>query len=175
MSFTERTLRDALSLFPTGVAVVTARGGEGTLHGVTISSFNAVSLDPPLVLFSLARKLYSLEEFLSADAFAINFLQEDQQELSTRFSKALSNKWENVAHKAGVTGALVLLPAVAVLECTPYAQYDGGDHVIVVGRVNHIECQECSSPLVFFRGRYHKLTSANLETQGKTAALFSAR
>jgi flavin reductase (DIM6/NTAB) family NADH-FMN oxidoreductase RutF len=175
MSFTERTLRDTLGLFPTGVAVLTARGVGGALHGVTISSFNAVSLDPPLVLFSLSRKLFSLQEFLSADAFAINFLQEDQQELSTRFSKALSNKWENVAHKTGVTGALVILPAVAVLECTPHAQYDGGDHVIVVGRVNHIECQECSSPLVFFRGGYHKLASANLETKGKTSSLLSTR
>ena len=176
MSFTERALRDALGLFPTGVAVVTARGTGGALHGVTISSFNAVSLDPPLVLFSLSRKLFSLQEFLLADAFAINFLQEDQQELSARFSKALSNKWENVAHKAGVTGALVLLPAVAVLECTPHAQYDGGDHVIVVGRVNHIECQECSSsPLVFFRGGYHRLTSANLEPKGETGAILSTR
>ena len=164
MTFTERALRDTLGMFPTGVAVVTARGAEGTLHGVTINSFNSVSLDPPLVLFSLSRKLYSLSVFLKANAFAINFLQEDQQDLSLRFNKALSNKWEHVTYKPGHTGAPILLPALAVLECSPYAQYDGGDHVIVVARVEHVEAQERSAPLVYFRGRYHKLTAATLET-----------
>jgi flavin reductase (DIM6/NTAB) family NADH-FMN oxidoreductase RutF len=175
MTFTERTFRNALGMFPTGVAVVTARGAEGTLQGITISSFNSVSLDPPLVLFSLSRKLFSLDVFLAAETFAINFLQEDQQDLSVRFSKALSNKWDHVSYKAGITGALVLLPALAVLECQPYAQYDGGDHVIVVGEVKHVECQECCSPLVYFRGRYHKLTSATLDIKEETGALLSRR
>jgi flavin reductase (DIM6/NTAB) family NADH-FMN oxidoreductase RutF len=73
MTFTERMLRNTLGMFPTGVAVVTARGDEGTLQGVTVNSFNSVSLNPPLVLFSLSRKLFSLNIFLAADAFAINF------------------------------------------------------------------------------------------------------
>jgi flavin reductase (DIM6/NTAB) family NADH-FMN oxidoreductase RutF len=173
MRFTERMLRNTLGMFPTGVAVVTARGVEGTLQGVTVNSFNSVSLDPPLVLFSLSRKLFSLDVFLAADAFAINFLQEDQQDLSVRFNKALSNKWEQVTYKGGATGAPVLLPALAVLECSPYAQYDGGDHVIVVGRVEHVECQERSSPLVYFRGRYHKLTSPPSETSEEIGAFLS--
>ena len=173
MTFTERMFRETLGMFPTGVAVVTARGVDGTLQGVTVNSFNSVSLDPPLVLFSLSRKLYSLNVFLSADAFAINFLKEDQQDLSIRFNKALSNKWERVTYKMGSTGAPVLLPALAVLECYPYAQYEGGDHVIVVGRVGHIECQECDSPLIYFRGRYHKLTSTSLDTNEEAHALFS--
>jgi flavin reductase (DIM6/NTAB) family NADH-FMN oxidoreductase RutF len=175
MRFTERMLRNTLGMFPTGVAVVTARGIEGTLQGVTVNSFNSVSLDPPLVLFSLSRKLFSLNVFLAADAFAINFLQEDQQDLSVQFNKALSNKWEDVTHKEGATGAPVLLPALAVLECSPYAQYDGGDHVIVVGRVEHVECQECSAPLVYFRGRYHKLTSPVLDTNEELGAFLSER
>jgi len=173
MKFTERMLRNTLGMFPTGVAVVTAQGAEGTLQGVTVNSFNSVSLDPPLVLFSLSRKLFSLNVFLTAKAYAINFLLEDQQDLSVRFNKALSNKWEHVRYKTGVTGAPVLLPALAVLECSPYAQYDGGDHVIMVGRVEHIECEECSSPLVYFRGRYHTLTSTTLDTTGEAYALFS--
>jgi len=173
MKFTERMLRDTLGMFPTGVAVVTSRGPEGTLQGVTINSFNSVSLDPPLVLFSLSRKLYSLNFFLAADAFVINFLQEDQQDLSARFNKALTNKWEHVTHKAGITGAPVILPALAVLECRPYAQYDGGDHVIVVGRVEHVECQECKPPLVYFRGRYHTLNSATPDSNQEIGALFS--
>jgi flavin reductase (DIM6/NTAB) family NADH-FMN oxidoreductase RutF len=159
MTFTERMLRNTLGMFPTGVAVVTARDAEGTLQGVTINSFNSVSLDPPLVLFSLSRELFSLNAFLAAEGFAINFLHEDQQDVSARFTKALTDKWKDVTYKTGVTGAPVL-PALAVLECRPYAQYDGGDHVIIVGRVEHFECQECNSPLVYFRGGYHKLTSA---------------
>jgi flavin reductase (DIM6/NTAB) family NADH-FMN oxidoreductase RutF len=160
-------------MFPTGIAVVTARGMEGTLQGVTINSFNSVSLEPPLVLFSLSRKLLSLDAFLAADAFTINFLQEEQQDLSVSFSKALSNKWEHVSYKEGLTGAPVLLPALAVLECRHYAKYDGGDHVIVVGRVEHVECQECSSPLVYFRGRYHKLTSTAEDTKEESGASVS--
>jgi len=173
MTFTERTLRNTLGMFPTGVAVVTARGMEGTLQGVTVNSFNSVSLDPPLVLFSLSRKLFSLNVFLTADAFAINFLREDQQDLSVRFNKALSNKWEHVTYKTGLTGSPVILPALAVLECSPYAQYDGGDHVIVVGRVEHVECQECQPPLVYFRGRYHTLNSTTQDSSHEIGALFS--
>lgn len=173
MKFTESTFRNTLGMFPTGVAVVTAQSAEGALQGVTVNSFNSVSLDPPLVLFSLARKLFSLNVFLAAEAFAINFLQDDQEHLSIRFNKALSNKWERVKYKKGITGAPVLVPALAVLECHPYAQYDGGDHVIMVGRVEHIECEECCSPLVYFRGRYHKLTSPALENNGDAYALFS--
>ena len=173
MRFTESMFRNTLGMFPTGVAVVTAQGPEGILQGVTVNSFNSVSLDPPLVLFSLSRKLFSLNVFLAANAFAINFLQEDQQDLSVRFNKALSNKWERVKYKTGVTGAPVLLPALAVLECHPYAHYDGGDHVILVGRVEHIECQECSSPLVYFRGGYHRLTPRTPEPNGEAYALFS--
>jgi flavin reductase (DIM6/NTAB) family NADH-FMN oxidoreductase RutF len=161
-------------MFPTGIVVVAARGIEGALQGVTINSFNSVSLDPPLVLFSLSRKLLSLNAFLSADAFTINFLQENQQDLSVSFSRALSNKWEHVNYKEGLTGAPVLLSSLAVLECRHYAKYDGGDHVIVVGQVEHVEYQECCSPLVYFRGRYHKLTSAEEDTnQERDVLLFN--
>jgi len=145
-------------MFPTGVTVVTARDAEEKLQGVTVSSFNAVSLDPPLVLFSLSRSLYSLRAFLGASAFAINFLRVDQEDLSARFNRALSNKWDQLNYKTGITGAPVLLPALAVLECSCYAKYDGGDHIIIVGKVEHLEFQECGSPLVYFRGRYHELS-----------------
>jgi flavin reductase (DIM6/NTAB) family NADH-FMN oxidoreductase RutF len=104
MTFSEGMLRNTLGIFPTGAAVVTARGSEGTLQGVTT-----------------------------------NFLQEDQQDLSVRFNKALSNKWEHVTSKTGIAGAPVILPALAVLECRPYDQFDGEDHVIIVGRVEHVE------------------------------------
>ena len=165
MNFSERMLRNALGMFPTGIAVVTARDAEGRLQGVTINSFNSVSLNPPLVLFSLSRKLYSLKAFIDAAAVAINFLREDQQQLSAQFNRALSNKWDQVRYEIGATGAPVLLPALAILECSSYATYDGGDHVIMVEKVEHLSTQENSLPLVYFRGRYHKLTPAFADSE----------
>jgi flavin reductase (DIM6/NTAB) family NADH-FMN oxidoreductase RutF len=153
-------LRDALGNFPTGVAVVTAAGDDGALFGVTVSSFNSVSLNPPLVLFSLSRQLLSLEGILRAEAFAINFLRDDQEHLSARFAIALTDKWLGVEFRFGHTGSPILIPALAVLECRPYAQYDGGDHVIVVGRVTDVEADSARRPLVFFRGAYHTLSRA---------------
>ena len=157
VSVTPESLRDVLGLFPTGIAVVTAKASDGALYGVTINSFSSVSLDPPLVLFSLSRGLHTLETLLSAEAFAIHFLRDDQRDVSARFAKTLSNKWDDVPYRDGVTGCPVIEPALAVLECRLYAQYDGGDHVIIVGRIAHIERQPNENPLVFFRGRYHTI------------------
>jgi flavin reductase (DIM6/NTAB) family NADH-FMN oxidoreductase RutF len=156
--FDPRHLRDVLGCFPTGVAIVTASDPDGAYYGVTISSFNSVSLDPPLVLFSLSRRLLSLDGILRAESFAIHFLGDDQERLSKRFATALADKWHGVEYRLGHTGCPVLIPALAVLECLPYAQYDGGDHVIVVGRVTHLEADHEKRPLVFFRGRYHTLS-----------------
>jgi 3-hydroxy-9,10-secoandrosta-1,3,5(10)-triene-9,17-dione monooxygenase reductase component len=157
LSVTPDSLREVSGLFPTGIAVITARAAGGELYGVTINSFSSVSLDPPLVLFSLARGLHTLAALLSAGVFAIHFLREDQHQLSARFDKALSSKWDDVQYRAGVTGCPVLEPALALMECTLYAQYDGGDHVIIVGRVAHLEKEAGENPLVFFRGRYHTM------------------
>jgi flavin reductase (DIM6/NTAB) family NADH-FMN oxidoreductase RutF len=157
LSVTPDSLREVLGLFPTGIAVVTARAAGGALYGVTINSFSSVSLDPPLVLFSLARGLHTLDALLSAEAFAIHFLRDDQHDLSVRFARALSNKWDDVRYREGVTGCPVLEPALALMECTLYAQYDGGDHIIIVGRVEHMEKEAGENPLVFFRGRYHTI------------------
>src|SRR5258707_1182613 len=88
-------LREVLGLFPTGITVVTAKDSTGKLYGVTVNSFSSVSLDPPLVLFSIARGLHALTALLTSEAFAIHFLGDDQRHISARFAKALSNKWEN--------------------------------------------------------------------------------
>jgi len=157
LSVTPDSLREVFGLFPTGIAVVTARATGGELYGVTINSFSSVSLNPPLVLFSLARGLHTLAALLSAEGFAIHFLRDDQRHLSSRFAQVLSNKWDDVRYRDGVTGCPVLEPALALMECTLYAQYDGGDHVIIVGRVEHMEKEPGENPLVFFRGRYHTI------------------
>ena len=149
-----REFRRALGQFATGVAIVSAPGPQGEPIGMTISSFNSVSLDPPLVLFSVARNARSLAALSVAEGYAINVLSEEQQPLSNRFARPATDKWSSVRYAEGVTAAPLIEDTLACFECRPYAQYDGGDHVIFVGRVVHFRLASDGEPLVFFRGRY---------------------
>lgn len=157
-SFDARGFRDTLGRFATGVAVVTAPGDDGAL-GVTISSFNSVSLTPPLVLFSIDRRAYSLGAMLAAKGYGINILGGQQEALSKRFAKALTDKWHDVAHVCGYAEAPLLVGALAHFECRPYAQHDGGDHVIFIAEVVNfaVAHSDEESPLIFFRGQYRSL------------------
>lgn len=171
MSFTSRALRDTLGMFPTGVAVVTTRTSDGQLHGVTVNSFNSVSLEPPLVLFSLARSLSILPAFLSAEAYAVNILREDQRHISARFAAPADDKWGDTEYQAGMTGSPILHSAITALECRPHAHHDGGDHVIFVGKVVHFDKPEHHKPLIFFRGRYHRLNTSTDEDDARALSL----
>ena len=135
MTFTQRSFRDALGLFPTGVAVVTTVTKDGARIGATVSSFNSVSLSPQLVLFSIARTSRSFAAWSDADSYAINLLHEHQHAVSTRFARSLAEKWEGVVPVVGRTGAPLIPGAIASFECENYARYDGGDHLILVGKV----------------------------------------
>jgi flavin reductase (DIM6/NTAB) family NADH-FMN oxidoreductase RutF len=155
---TDRLFRRALGEFATGVAVITAKGSDGSLIGMTMSSFNSVSVDPPLVLFSVARSAYSLAAMLDAKGYAVSVLARDQEHISNSFAKALSAKWQNVSSTVGHAEAPLISGALAHFECTPYASYDGGDHVIFVGKVVRFSSHpDQPAPLVFFRGRYHDI------------------
>ncbi len=153
-SFDESQFRDALGQFPTGVTVITSQSATGDPVGITVSSFNAVSLDPPLILFSVAKRCHSLRLLQDARAYAVNVLRGHQNEISDRFSKVNSEKWSGVKFCAGTTGSPILDSALAAYECEPYAEYDGGDHIIFVGRVVNIETDGEGQPLIFFRGAY---------------------
>ncbi|WFU74853.1 flavin reductase family protein [Bradyrhizobium sp. CB2312] len=154
----DHAFRRALGEFATGVAVVTARGKGEELIGVTMSSFNSVSLDPPLVLFSVDRKARSLPAMLDAKGFAVNILARDQESISNQFARALSNKWDQVKTSVGHAEAPLISGALVHFECAPYANYDGGDHVIFVVRVvRHTTRPDAAAPLIFFRGRYRDL------------------
>ena len=161
MDFDHRSFRQALSQFATGVAVITARGPEGEAIGMTMSSFNSVSLDPPLILFSIDRRAHSLPAMQAAKGFAVNILSRAQEGLSNQFARALGDKWEAVEHTMGHAQAPLLQGALAHFECEPYGQHDGGDHVIVVGRVVRFAANTRESPLLFFRGRYHSVSSGD--------------
>jgi flavin reductase (DIM6/NTAB) family NADH-FMN oxidoreductase RutF len=159
MTFTERNFRDALSLFPTGVAIVTTLTKAGARVGATVSSFNSVSLSPPLVLFSIARTSRSFAVWCDAATYAINILHEHQHAVSKQFARSLEEKWEGTAALTGHTGALLIPGALASFECENYARYDGGDHLILVGKVCALTTANTSDPrpLIFYRGSYQKI------------------
>jgi flavin reductase (DIM6/NTAB) family NADH-FMN oxidoreductase RutF len=152
-----RAFRQALGQFATGVAVITAEGADGQSIGLTMSSFNSVSVDPPLILFSIDRKAFSLNAMTEAKGYAVNILGRDQEHLSNKFAKALGDKWVAVEHTLGHEAAPLIAGALAHFECVPYAHYDGGDHVIFVGRVVKFTAYPANEPLVFFRGAYRSL------------------
>jgi len=157
--FDPRAFRHALGQFATGVSIITAMGPDEKPIGMTMSSFNSVSLEPPLVLFSVERKSYSLQAMLDAKGYAVNILSRAQEHLSNKFARALSDKWVDVEHVLGFAQAPLLHDALAHFECEPYAHYDGGDHVIFVGRVVQFAARTDLDPLVFFRGKYCDLTT----------------
>ena len=152
-----RELRQVLSTFVTGVTVVTTVDRDGRPHGVTANSFNSVSLDPPLVLFSLDRRAFSLWDFLSTGHFAVNILAEDQHELSDRFARTMSDKWSGVEWQTWDHGCPILAHCHANFECSIAYTYAGGDHVIFVGRVERMAYDDARRPLLYYRGAYHRL------------------
>jgi flavin reductase (DIM6/NTAB) family NADH-FMN oxidoreductase RutF len=163
IGFDERAFRRALGCFATGVAIVTADGEGNGPVGMTISSFNAVSIQPPLVLFSIARTSHSLDAMARASGYAINVLGCEQQQLSDGFARARTDKWALLPQFRAGNGAPLIVGALAYFECTPFAQHDGGDHVIFVARVVRFS-EDSGDPLIFYRGAYHRLaiTDSNL-------------
>lgn len=157
--FDPHAFRRTLGAFATGVAIVAAEAADGTSVGMTMSSFNSVSLDPPLVLFSVARSALSLPALKTARAFGISVLAQDQQELSNRFARAMGEKWTGVERLTGAHGAPLIAGAAAHLECVPHAIHDGGDHEIFIARVLAHRAEEGAHPLIFHAGRYRSLAA----------------
>lgn len=153
----QRKFRDAVGSFATGVMVMTCTGGADGLIGVTMNSFSSVSLDPPLVSFCIADSLTEFETLLQTDHFALNFLREDQEHLSNQFAKTGPDKWKGVAYREGPNAAPIIEPNHGVLLCSKHAQYECGDHHIVVARVDEVEFGGDEPPLLFYKGKYRQL------------------
>lgn len=151
-----RELRQALGRFATGVTIVTCRDERGRPIGLTANSFSALSLDPPLVLWSLRSASPSLAAFRAATHFAVNVLGEAQVEMSRRFASAQPDKFAEGQWSEGMGGVPVLGGCAAVFECHTFDQRETGDHWLFIGRV--LRAGESSlAPLVFQSGRYHLL------------------
>ena len=159
MTLDDRRLRNALGQFPTGVTIITSVTASGERLGMTISSFSSLSLDPPLILFSIHRRANSFAAWQQVTHYAVNILNEAQEELSNRFALPKGEKWAGLTMHAGKTGVPLLPNAMVTLECEPYGRYEGGDHEIFVGRVVevHENLAKRGRPLVFSGGRYRQL------------------
>jgi flavin reductase (DIM6/NTAB) family NADH-FMN oxidoreductase RutF len=155
--FDRHDLRKALGRFSTGVTVVTTRASDGRRVGMTANSFSSVSLDPPLVLWSLARHAPSAADFTGASHFAINVLAAHQHRLSHRFATPQPDKFAEVDCCEGAAGVPLLNGVIARFVCRNVKQYDGGDHLIFIGEVEHYERFD-GEPLVFHSGCYQVTT-----------------
>jgi len=155
--FDRRDYRRALGQFATGVSVVTACTADGRRIGITVNSFSSVSLDPPLILWSLARNTPSFQDFCRATHFAVNVLEARQHHLSRQFSTPMPDKFAGVECTEGRDGCPLLNGAISYFVCRKVRQYDGGDHVIFLGEVEEYKYQE-GEPLVFHSGRYRVAT-----------------
>jgi flavin reductase (DIM6/NTAB) family NADH-FMN oxidoreductase RutF len=149
-----RDLRNAFGTYPTGVTVVTCVRRDGTAVGVTANSFVSLSLSPPLVSIALHTAARHLRAFLDSGAFAINVLRADQHGLSNLFARPSECSWEGVRFRIAPSGHLVLEGAVASFLCHLSAQYPVGDHLLLVGEVEHFAHNVRVEPLAFLRGRY---------------------
>ena len=156
--FDPRDFRNALASFATGVTVVTAQDGSGGLTGLTVNSFASVSLDPPLVLWSLSLYTPALAAFRNCRHYAINVLAADQLELSNLFARPSDDqrRFADLAFDPGSRGVPLLRGCCAWFECRNETHHDGGDHLIFVGRVENYHYQD-RPPLVFQGGQYRWL------------------
>lgn len=151
--FDKLEFRKALGSFPTGVTIVSTRARDGCKVGVTCNSFSSVSLDPPLVLWSLAKTAKSRPVFEGAPHWGVNLLSADHEDLSNRFASAGKDKFAGIETEEGVGGVPLLTGCCARFQCAKEFIYDGGDHVILVGRVLDFDRSD-RLPLVFHSGQY---------------------
>lgn len=170
-SFDAAEFRKALGSFATGVTIITARDARGSPVGLTVNSFNSVSLNPPLVLWSLAETSNSLPVFRGATHWAVHVLATDQDALSGRFARRGENKFAGIDTESGLGEVPLLRGCTARFQCRTAFQYQGGDHLIFVGEVLSFDRRD-SAPLVFHGGSYaHATRREAMESQPRAAWL----
>jgi flavin reductase (DIM6/NTAB) family NADH-FMN oxidoreductase RutF len=151
-----KALRQAFGAFATGVTVITTRQPDGTPRGFTANSFTSVSLDPPLLLVCLAKTAHSADVFATAPHFAVNILAEDQKAVSGLFASRAPDKFAHCAWTAGPAGMPLIDGSLAQFACANHQLVDAGDHLILIGRVDHFATAE-GQPLGYFRGNYFSI------------------
>ena len=155
MTDNSRDFRNALGCFATGVTVVTTRKADGTAVGITANSFSSVSLDPPLVLWCIDKSSDTLADFEAASQFAINVLSAEDMNISNEMARPGRHAMEeHVTGTGETTGLPIVETALATFECDVEHRHDGGDHIIMVGRVVGFTSTTKGDPLLYFRSKY---------------------
>lgn len=157
MAISNDDFRAALSRFPSGVTVVTTKDANDIFHGITVSAFCSVSLEPPLILICVEKTAGSHFALERSEAFVVNFLSVSQAELSERFASTLPDKFDAVEFRLGIDGIPVLTGCLVTMECRLTNSHDGGDHTIFVGEVEKVSIND-GDPLVYFRSEYGAIT-----------------
>lgn len=158
VEFSPKAFRRALGNFATGVTIITARNADGEMAGATASSFNSLSMDPPLILWSCIKQARSCPVFESAARFVVNVLASDQIDLSNHFARQQEDKFAGIEWEKGIGGVPILPNCAARFQCETYDKLDGGDHWIFVGKVISFD-DFGRSPLCFHQGSYAALFS----------------
>lgn len=156
MPVTQDEFRAALSRFPSGVTVVTTKDGNGELHGMTVSAFCSVSLDPQLVLVCIEKTAASHAALIESGVFVVNILSEDQRDLSDHFASQLTDKFTGMEFAIGNNGLAILNDVAAILVCHVEREYDGGDHTIFLGAVEAVKVNDVRS-LAYLHGDYRAI------------------
>lgn len=158
--FDSSAFRKVLGCFATGITIITTISKDGKPVGLTANSFTSLSLDPPLVLFCLDRKINSFEAFHSNRHFAINVLRHDQEQLSRRFATSAIDKFQGLEFETWNTGCPILKGCLAAFECDIQQVIEAGDHVIIIGEVNKIHHDaDGGRPLLYYRGKYGQIVA----------------
>ncbi|KAF7599328.1 MAG: nitrilotriacetate monooxygenase [Candidatus Dactylopiibacterium carminicum] len=156
LAFDSTTFRRTLGMFATGITVITARASDGSLIGLTVNSFNSVSLDPPLIVWSLGNSSGARAALEQCEYYAVNVLAVDQQALSNLFASKVADRFADVLWEPGLGGAPLLAGCCAVFEVRNRQRIAGGDHQIFIGEVERCERSE-REPLLYFNGAYRTL------------------
>jgi flavin reductase (DIM6/NTAB) family NADH-FMN oxidoreductase RutF len=157
MAIGQDEFRAALGRFASGVTVVTTKDASGKLHGITVSAFCSVSLEPPLILICIEKATGSHYAFEESGVFIVNILDRSQQHLSEHFASTFPDKFEDMEYHTGIGGIPILDDALVSLECSIKKSCDGGDHSIYIAEVENADIKD-GSPLVYFHGNYRMIT-----------------
>jgi flavin reductase (DIM6/NTAB) family NADH-FMN oxidoreductase RutF len=160
VTVTQDQYRECLGRWASGVTIVTARSGD-TIHGMTVSDFSGVSLDPPLVAVCADKSSNTLGVIRGGGCFAVNVLAAGQEALSNKFAskKDEFKRFESLETEDGPTGAPLLAGCVSNIDCKVVAEHDAGDHIIFVGEVQHMASRDIE-PLLYFGGSYGRFSKA---------------
>ena len=158
MAIDAQELRRVMGHFATGVTVITTKDQSGTPQGLTANAFMSLSLNPPLVLISVDKGATCYGCFQSGNGFTVNFLGEDQEDVSRKFATKGADKFADLQWRAGDNGAAVIEGSLGHVECKITETFEGGDHTIVLGEILNAEATG-ERPLLFFRGKYQRLPS----------------